>query len=40
VPRLRAIQGGDFVRVSKIQHRRRGDNAPMVTVSIIGDEKS
>lgn len=40
IPRLRTFQGGDYVRVSKIQHHRRGDNAPLVTVSIVGDEKS
>ena len=40
VPRLRTITHGNFVRVSKIQHHRRGDNAPVVTVSIAGDEKT
>ena len=29
-----------MVRVTPIQRRRRGDNAPMVTVSIVGNEKS
>lgn len=37
IPRLRTYQSANFVRVSKIQHHRRGDNAPMVTVSIVGD---
>ena len=40
IPRLRKIKGGNFIRVSPIQSHRRGDNAPMVTVSIVGDEKS
>mgnify|MGYP002387283122 CR=1 FL=1 len=40
IPRLRTYQGGSLIRVSKIQHHRRGDNAPMVTVSIVGDEKT
>ncbi len=40
IPRLRTVQGSNLVRVSSINHRRRGDNAPLVTVSIVGDEKS
>jgi hypothetical protein len=40
VPRLRKIKGGNFIHVSPIFHRRRGDNAPMVKVSIVGDEKT
>ena len=40
VPRLRTITNGNFIRVSKIQRHRRGDDAPVVTVSIVGDEKS
>ena len=40
IPRLRNVKGGNFVNVSKINHHRRGDNAQMVTVSIIGNEKS
>jgi hypothetical protein len=39
IPRLRTVEGGDLVRISSIQKRRRGDNAPMVTVSIVGNEK-
>ena len=39
IPRLRTVEGGDLVRISPIQKRRRGDNAPMVTVSIVGNEK-
>ena len=40
IPRLRTIRGGNYVKVSKVFHHRRGDCAPMVTVSIVGDEKS
>jgi ribosomal protein L17 len=40
IPRLRSVEGGDLVRVSRIFKRRRGDNAPMVKVSIVGNEKT
>ena len=38
MPRLRHLQGG-FVSVSRVLHRRRGDNTPMVRVSIKGNAR-
>jgi ribosomal protein L17 len=37
-PRLRQMNQ-NYVKMTKIIRRRRGDNAPMVIVSIRGDER-
>lgn len=39
IPRIKHIQGG-FINISQLKYRRRGDNAPMVELSIKGNEKS
>ena len=39
IPRIKNTTNG-FISVTKVLHRRRGDNAPMVQVSIKGNEKS
>ena len=39
VPRLKNFNGS-YINISPIFKRRRGDNSPMVTVNITGDERT
>ena len=39
IPRIKNIRGG-FMQISQLKYRRKGDDAPMVELSIKGNEKN